>query len=83
MSLLASLAAINHFLNHAQSKVRVLLVATIPDCNIESVFVYPLSLIIDLFTFTFTFCVGEYAECGFDQQRLVWYVCRLWDMVFS
>ena len=48
-----------------------------------SVFVYPLSLIIDLFTFTFTFCVGEYAECGFDQQRLVWYVCRLWDMVFS
>ena len=20
---------------------------------------------------------------GFDQQRLIWYVCRLWDMVFS
>ena len=29
------------------------------------------------------FCVGEYAEYGFDQQRLIWYVCRLWDMVFS
>ena len=23
------------------------------------------------------FCVGEYAEYGFDQQRLIWYVCRL------
>ena len=22
-------------------------------------------------------------ENGFDQQRLIWYVCRLWDMVFS
>ena len=21
--------------------------------------------------------------CGFDQQRLIWYVCYLWDMVFS
>ena len=20
---------------------------------------------------------------GYDQQRLIWYVCRLWDMVFS
>ena len=20
---------------------------------------------------------------GFDQQKLIWYVCRLWDMVFS
>ena len=29
------------------------------------------------------FCVGEYAEYGFDQQRLIFYVCRLWDMVFS
>ena len=29
------------------------------------------------------FCVGEYAEYGFDQQRLIWYVFRLWDMVFS
>ena len=29
------------------------------------------------------FCVGEYVEYGFDQQRLIWYVCRLWDMVFS
>ena len=29
------------------------------------------------------FCVGEYAEHGFDQQRLIWYVCRLWDMMFS
>ena len=29
------------------------------------------------------FCVGEYAEYRFDQQRLIWYVCRLWDMVFS
>ena len=29
------------------------------------------------------FCVGEYAEYGFDQQRLIWYVCRLWDIVFS
>ena len=28
------------------------------------------------------FCVGEYAECGFDQQRLIWYVFRLWDKVF-
>ena len=28
------------------------------------------------------FCVGEYAEYGFDQQRLIWYVCRLWDTVF-
>ena len=27
------------------------------------------------------FCVGEYAEYWFDQQRLIWY--RLWDMVFS
>ena len=26
------------------------------------------------------FCVGEYAEYGFDQQRLIWYVCPLWDM---
>ena len=24
--------------------------------------------------------MGEYAEYGFDQQRLIWYVCRLWDM---
>ena len=29
------------------------------------------------------FCVGEYAEYGFVQQRLIWYVCRQWDMVFS
>ena len=29
------------------------------------------------------FCVGEYAEYGLDQQRLIWYVCRLWAMVFS
>ena len=29
------------------------------------------------------FCVDEYAEYGFDQQRLIWYVCRLWDIVFS
>ena len=29
------------------------------------------------------FCVGEYAEYGFDQQRLIWYVCFLWDVVFS
>ena len=29
------------------------------------------------------FSVGEYAEYGFDQQRLMWYVFRLWDMVFS
>ena len=29
------------------------------------------------------FCVSENAEYGFDQQRLIWYVCRLWDMVFS
>ena len=26
--------------------------------------------------------MGEYAEYGFDQQRLIWYVCCLWDMVF-
>ena len=25
--------------------------------------------------------MGEYAEYGFDQQRLIWYVCRLWDVV--
>ena len=24
-----------------------------------------------------------WTEYGFDQQRLIWYVCRLWDMVFS
>ena len=29
------------------------------------------------------YCVGEYVEYGFDQQKLIWYVCRLWDMVFS
>ena len=29
------------------------------------------------------FGVGKYAEYGFDQQRLIWYVCRQWDMVFS
>ena len=29
------------------------------------------------------FCVGEYTEYGFDQQRLIWYVFRLWGMVFS
>ena len=29
------------------------------------------------------FCVGEYAEYGFDQQMLIWYIFRLWDMVFS
>ena len=23
--------------------------------------------------------MGEYAEYGFDQQRLIWYVCRLWE----
>ena len=28
-------------------------------------------------------CVGEYTEYGFDQQRLIWYVFHLWDMVFS
>ena len=22
-------------------------------------------------------------EARFDEQRLIWYVCRLWDMVFS
>ena len=27
--------------------------------------------------------MGEYAEYGFDQQRLIWYVGHLWDMVFS
>ena len=30
-----------------------------------------------------SFCVGEYVEYGFDQQRLICYVCRVWDMVFS
>ena len=34
-------------------------------------------------SFEKTFCVGEYAEYGFDQQRLIWYVFRLCDMVFS
>ena len=29
------------------------------------------------------FFVGEYAEYVFDQQRLIWYVCCLWDMVLS
>ena len=29
------------------------------------------------------FCVGEYTEYGFDQQKLIWYVFRLWGMVFS
>ena len=29
------------------------------------------------------FCEGEYAEYGFDQQKLIWYVFHLWDMVFS
>ena len=24
--------------------------------------------------------MGEYAEYGFDQQRLIWYDFRLWDM---
>ena len=38
-------------------------------------------------------CIGMYAVSnrdalvwtgyGFDQQRLIWYVCRLWGMVFS
>ena len=23
------------------------------------------------------YCVGEYAEYGFDQQRLIWYVCLI------
>ena len=23
-------------------------------------------------------CMSEYAEYGFDQQRLIWYVCRRW-----
>ena len=27
--------------------------------------------------------MSEYAEYGFDQQRLIWHVFRLWDMVFS
>ena len=29
-------------------------------------------------------CFSAWAstEYGFDQQRLIWYVCRLWDMVF-
>ena len=34
-------------------------------------------------SFEKTFCVGEYAEYEFDQQRLIWYVFRLCDMVFS
>ena len=25
--------------------------------------------------------MGEYAEYGLDQQRLMWYVFRLWDSV--
>ena len=29
------------------------------------------------------FYVGEYAEYGFDQQRLIWHVRRVWDMVSS
>ena len=28
------------------------------------------------------FCVGEYAENGFDQQRLIWYICRLWPGIW-
>ena len=44
-----------HFLNHAQSKLGVLLVATIPGYNILwyfwSLIVYPFWVIIDLFTF--------------------------------
>ena len=27
--------------------------------------------------------MGDYAEYGFDQQRLIWYVCRPWDIVFE
>ena len=27
--------------------------------------------------------MSEYAEYGFDQQRLIWYVFRLWDLLFS
>ena len=46
---------IDHFLNHAQSKLRVLLVAKIPDYNILwylwSLIIYLLSVISDLFTF--------------------------------
>ena len=26
---------------------------------------------------------GKLALYGFDQQRLIWYVSRLWDKVFS
>ena len=26
--------------------------------------------------------MGEYTEYGFDQQRLIWYVYHLWDMVY-
>ena len=29
------------------------------------------------------FWVDEYAEYGYDQQRLIWYGFRLWHMVFS
>ena len=29
------------------------------------------------------FCMGDYAECGFNQQGWIWYVCCLWDTVFS
>ena len=32
---------------------------------------------------TLFFCMGKYAEYVFDQQRFLWYVFRLWDMVFS
>ena len=31
----------------------------------------------------YSFCVGEYAKYGFDQQRLIWYVFGLKDIVFS
>ena len=29
------------------------------------------------------FCVGEYTGYGFDEQRLIWYVFRLWGMAFT
>ena len=32
---------------------------------------------------TVFFCIAKYAAYGFDQQRLIWYVFRLWDIVFS
>ena len=63
----------------------VSLAASFPVCQSLCLVVCLVSIFEDFSAVTSSlcfFCVGKYAECGFDQQRLIWCVFRLWVLVF-